>query len=91
MEVCRKGESDEKCVEARWKMIEVYINEGAVIGENIYMVVELLKGDIKKAFQGYSFGGVLYSLKKIINDQHLIASLRGEYIIDQSEKYIKNL
>ena len=86
-----KGESDEKCVEARWKMIEVYINEGAVIGENIYMVVELLKGDIKKAFQGYSFGGVLYSLKKIINDQHLIASLRGEYIIDQSEKYIKNL
>ena len=85
------GDADEKSVEARWKLIEVYINEGAIVGETAYMVVELLRGDVKKAFQGCSFGGLWYSLQKIISNQQMIASLRGEYVINQSEKYIKNL
>ena len=86
-----KRNADEKSVEARWKLIEIYINEGAIVGETAYMVIELLRGDVKKAFQGCSFGGLWYSLQKIINNQQMIASLRGEYVINQSEKYIKNL
>lgn len=84
-------EADEKSLEARWKLIEIYINEGAIVGETAYMVVELLKGDVKKAFQGCSFGTILYSLQKIISNQQLIASLRGEYVINRSEKFIQNL
>lgn len=85
------GDADAKSVEARWKLIEIYINEGAIVGETAFMVVELLRGDVKKAIQGCSFGGIWYSLQKIMNNQQMIASLRGEYVINQSEKYIKNL
>lgn len=86
-----KGEADEKSVEARWKLIEIYINEGAIVGETAYMIVELLKGDVKNAIQGCSFGGLWYSVQKIINNQQMIASLRGEYVINRTEEYIKNL
>jgi len=86
-----KGQANEKSVEARWKLIELYINEGALVGENAYMIVELIQGNVKKAIQGYSFGGIWYSLQKILNNQQMIASLRGEYVINRSEEYIKNV
>ncbi len=86
-----KGVCDEQCLQTRLKKIETFINDGAILGENVYMVRKLISSDIKLAIQGYSFGNVLHSVKTIINNEVIINQLRHEYVVIHATEYINNL